>query len=306
MHGRWAWLLAAALCATAAPALAQEGEPAASDGAREKFLEGQRAYQQGDYETAIARWSEAYELDPRPLILYNLSQAHERYGQLPEAAAALEKYLAEADAHDPNRETARARLASIRERLGRTGIRVADAPEGAEIFVDDASWGRAPRPDRIPLEPGSHRVVLKLEGYEDFRASVGVPAGQTVDVSAAMEPGVSAPASAEADAPGLGPWLVVGGGGALLLTGAITGGLALKKAGDAEFRDDGDADGAKTLGLLTDILLPVGAAAVAGGLLWYFLARPGDGGEEDSEGAEVSVEPWFGPQGGGADATVRF
>lgn len=313
MRARLAWLMAVALFLGAgAPAVAQEGDGAgaedAAEGAREKFMQGQQAYQQGDYETAIAAWQAAYELDPRPLILYNLSQAYERYGKLSEAVQALEKYTSEADPSDPNVETARSRLSKLRERLGRTGIHITDAPDGAEILVDGHSWGRTPREEAIPLDPGTHRVVLKLEGYENFRASVGVPAGQTVDVGAEMEPEVAGPGEAAAQGPGIAPWLLVGGGGGVLVTGAILGGVALGKAKDAEFRSGGDADSAETLALVADVMMGVGAAAAVGGFLWWLLTRGGGGDDEApaEEASAVSLTPVFGPRTAGAEATLRF
>jgi len=172
--------LGASLCASlallaASPTSAQRSprapaaEPApapsaASVEAHERFTRGHTAYQQGDYDLAIQEWRAAYELDARPLILYNLSQAYERAGMIAEAVDVLQRYIETAPGDDPNLDTARARLASLRTRLQRTAVRIVNAPEGAEIFVDEQAWGRTPRPDPIPVSPGNHRVVLRLEG----------------------------------------------------------------------------------------------------------------------------------------------
>lgn len=311
MPSRFAWLVVMVLVAgVTAPALAQEGDAEAGDaaGAREKFMKGQQAYQQGDYDVAIEAWKSAYDIDPRPLILYNLSQAYERYGMLPEAADALEKYLAEANAQDPNRDVARARLSALKERLGKTGILIKDAPEGAEIFVDGESRGRAPRTEPIPVSPGNHTVVLKLEGYQDFRGSVGVPAGQRIEVSAEMQAAVPmAEAGVEERKAGAGPYILAGVGAALVIGAGITGGLALGKAKDAESSDGDDADSAESMALVADIMGGVGGAAIAGGVIWWFVSGGfGDGGDAEEEEEAVSFAPTFGPGGAGASATVRF
>jgi len=115
------WLLAPV-------ALAQGGD--AGD-ARERFLRGQTAYQEGKYDLAIEEWNAAYALDPRSRILFNLSQAYERAGKLADAVATLEQFLERIDEGDPVRETAIARLSTMRERLRRTGLRIVDAPSGA-------------------------------------------------------------------------------------------------------------------------------------------------------------------------------
>jgi hypothetical protein len=299
MHMRFATMVFG-LWLVALPLAAQAGD---GDGAREKFLRGQRAYQQGDYDQAIAEWRGAYELDARPLILYNLSQAHERAGNLPEAVEALDRYVDTADSSDPNHDVARARLSTLRERLARTSIQVVDAPEGAQILVDGKAWGRAPRPDPIPVDPGSHVVVVRLEGHRDFRATVGVPAGKSVEVRPEMEAGAAGPADAKTG-PGIGPYILGGAGAALVIGAAITGGLALSKAKGSDTSDGSDADSARTLGRTADVLGIVGGAAIAGGIIWWILARRK--GRDTEPESKVSVTPVFSPGGAGAGATVRF
>lgn len=276
--------------------------------ARDLFRRGQRSYQQGDYESAIRDWRSAFELDPRPLILFNLSQAHERLGQPVEAAQALERYLEGSDPDDPHQSDARARLAALRERLGRTGIRIVGAPDGSAITVDDREWGVTPRPDPIPVEPGAHRVSLQNEGFEGFEASVFVPAGQVLEVEGAMEasPTRTHPSKsdrAEGRPSRLGPILLMGIGGAAVVGGAITGVLALGAAGDAS--TDTDASQARALGIVTDALLWPGLALAAGGAIWWFLQ--GRGAEHPSaSSATLEVHPMLGPNLAGARARLRF
>jgi hypothetical protein len=291
------WLVAAPLAAQDASG---EGEAVDAEGAREKFMQGQRAYQQGDYERAIEAWRGAYELDARPLILYNLSQAYERYGKLPEAVEALERYVATADSADPNQDVARARLSTLRERLAKTSIQIVDAPDGAQISVDGKAWGRTPRPDPIPVDPGSHRVVLKLDGHQDYRATVGVPAGQKVEVRPEMEP--TGPAAHKGS---IAPYIIGGTGVALVLGAAVTGGLALSKAKGADTRDGSDADSARTLGRTADVLGVLGGAAIGAAIIWWIIQRR-KGRSAEQEPAAVSVTPVFSPGGAGAGATVRF
>lgn len=312
MRDRTAWLLAAALCVVAAaPSLARaqdqdQAQKSASNAAREKFLKGQQAYQQGDYDMAISQWKAAYDLDPRPLILYNLSQAYERNGKLAEAVDALQKYLHNAEPDDPNTELARARLASLQQRLNKTGIVITGAPAGADILVDGKSWGATPRPDPIPLKPGSHTVLLQRKGYQDFRATVGVPAGQRVTVQVQMRPGVAGPAPGEKPKkhePGIGPYILGGTGAAVAIGGAVAGVIALKTAKTALYRNGSDADSAKKAALAADILGAAGGAALAGAIIWWLVDHKPS---EESSQARVTITPAFGPDGAGAGATIRF
>ena len=43
-------------------------------------------------------------------------------------------------------------------------------------------WGRLPRPDKIQVQPGNHRIVISMQGYRDFVTNVIVPAGQVVEI----------------------------------------------------------------------------------------------------------------------------
>lgn len=68
------------------------GTAQANDRARELFQNGRDLYDQGRYEAAITAWSEAYELDARPVLLFNLANAYERAGKIEEAYEALLGY----------------------------------------------------------------------------------------------------------------------------------------------------------------------------------------------------------------------
>jgi hypothetical protein len=79
-------------------------------------------------------------------------------------------------------------MASLQQRLQSTGIRLVGGPDGALINISGHDWGRLPRPDKIAVQPGSHRIVVSLDGYDDFVANVVVPAGQVVDVPVQLDP----------------------------------------------------------------------------------------------------------------------
>ena len=264
--------------------------------ARDLFLRGQAAYERGDYEEAAAAWEAGYELDPRPLLQYNLGQAYERLGELPKAVAAFELYLEHASPEDPNQQRARAQLAAIRERLGRTAIVVRGGPEGATILVDGEDHGRTPRPDAIAVEPGSHRIEVVKDGYRSFEAMVSVAAGRTVEVEPVMEE-----APDESELP-LVPIILWSAGGASLIAGAVLGGIALGKANGADTSDGPDADTARGLAIGADIAFGVGVLAAGAGLLVFLLADD-DGGESSDE---MTFTPTVGPGFAGALVEGRF
>jgi hypothetical protein len=181
----------------------QSAQTPTEDAARDHFKRGEAAYEKGNYGLAVSEWQAAYGSDPRPRIQYNIYQALERLGQLTEAAEALQRYLSTADPDDPYYSDATARAAALQQRLQTTGIRLVGGVDGASINVSGHDWGRLPRPDRIPVQPGNHRIVITLSGYKDFSANVVVPPAQVVDVTIQLERlSQASPSSATAAAPG--------------------------------------------------------------------------------------------------------
>lgn len=298
-------LVLAALSCIASEAAAQQAvqqaTSAGEEDARALFLRGQTAYAQGDYEEAAELWERAYRLDARVGLQYNLSQAYERLGRLEEAAAALERYVTGTSPEDERLSDARARLAALRERIARTAVRLRGGPEGAALVVDGEDRGRLPRPDPLPLSPGSHEIRVRAPGYAEFAASVAVPAGQVVDVGIEMQPVASAGGVGE---PSLGSILTMAGGGVVLVTGLVVGGVALDQAGRAPSRNGPEADSARTLAIASDVLWPIGATALGAGLVWLVVDITS--GPRASERAQVHVAPLASPAAFGAALAGTF
>lgn len=283
------------------PALAQE------EGARELFMQGSDAYRVGDYEAAVTAWRNAYELDPQPLLLYNLGQAYERLGRLPEAIEALSGYLEAAPTGDPLRSDATARLASMRERLGRTSIVVTSNVEGAVIRIDGEERARTPRLDPIQVDPGTHRVTVEMEGHEPFHASVTVVAGMRAEVQAELESlggGEVAAAEGRIVRPVEG-YILIGAGGGAAIVGGLLGWFGSRRADDAVYSDDSDAKAGRAMAGVGDVLLFGGAAAAVGGVLWLFLGAEKVQSEPAVAG-DWRVRPLVDPTLMGANAEVRF
>lgn len=237
--------------------------PSAPASAKDAFKRGEAAYSAGNYDAAVREWQNAYSVDPRPRIQFNLSQAYERMGQLEDAIASLKRFIESGDPEDPTYSDANARLGALQQRLSATGVEIQGGAEGGSILVDDQDWGRTPRPDRITVSPGNHVIVVRWPAGQEFRTNVYVPAGQVVQIAvpggntaaptpaaAASAPTPGAPVlTGNATGPSSGSdkrilWYSLGGGVAaagvgLIVYGVVRGG-ATDKCGK---RDD--------LGLLT-------------------------------------------------------
>jgi hypothetical protein len=98
-------------------------------------------------------------------------------------------------------------------------LTVTTSPAGATIYIDGAQRGISPA--TIPrLFPGSHTLLLKLDGYQDLSAPVSVTAGQTQPVSFTLSPLAAAgttPAGSKKKAPGFEALLGIAALGAVAL-----------------------------------------------------------------------------------------
>lgn len=114
-------LFAAALCA---PATA--GAQRHSDSVERAHREGKQAFAQGDYETAAARFDDAYLLSDDPTYLFNLAQAQRLNGDCRAAFGSYREFLNKVpDA--PNRADVEEKLAAL-ESCARPPARLMPAP----------------------------------------------------------------------------------------------------------------------------------------------------------------------------------
>jgi hypothetical protein len=142
--------------------------------------------------------------------------------------------------------------------------------------------------------------VVRLAGRPDFNSTVVVPAGQSVDVPVEMGAETTPVASGGPDLTV--PVILWAAGGAMLITGAILGGVALSEAQSAPSRTSPQADSARGLALGADILYGVGAAAAVAGLVVLLVSPSSSSGES----ASARVMPWGGASGAGVAIEGAF
>ncbi len=140
------------------------------------------------------------------------------------------------------------------EALARLGV-TADVA-GAQVAVDGTPWGPAPILDRL-VAPGAHRVVVQAEGHDEAVREVALEPGATLSL-----PMTLARAGDDAGGPGNGPWLLMGAGGALLLTGVVLNLVQVDLAHDGDAAEASYKTGAIAA-------YGVGGALAAAGLVWF-------------------------------------
>lgn len=112
-------LVACSLLVTVAPAEAQDHEPTEAElaEARHSFDVATQAFEAGDYETAVSEFQAALELSGAADLYFNIYLSHERAGELPEAAAALDQYLQHGEIDAEQRRLLEGRLERLRARI---------------------------------------------------------------------------------------------------------------------------------------------------------------------------------------------
>ena len=64
-------------------------------------------------------------------------------------------------------------------------ITVRSNPSGANIYLDNLYKGLTPL-TLVEIPKGSHTILLKMNGYQDWQSSVNVAAGSSTDVSGTL------------------------------------------------------------------------------------------------------------------------
>ena len=150
---------------------------------------------EGKYDAAADLFQKAYDLDPQPILLYNIARMQQKKGDLTRARSLYERYLMdETDA--AGLERGRARLGEILEKLPGRLVVVPD-PAGARVEID----GRVVAGGAVELKRGAHEVLVRLDGYGPEKRVAEVRAGEERRLDVKLTP-VGGRLAMECDCPG--------------------------------------------------------------------------------------------------------
>jgi hypothetical protein len=241
-------------------ALAQSDSDRAT--ARALGREGEAALEAKDYPTAEDRFRRADKLIHAPTLELGLARALVGVRKLVEAQETYNRIVREGvspgapAAFGKAVEAAKVEVEAVSPRLGMVTITVKGAGgaevSGASVTLDGAAVNTASLGVKRFIDPGAHVLQATGTGFKPGELRFSVTEGQTVDAPLSLEsapqaaasatPGSGAPegaagatgttqAGAETGTPhkgpGILPWIAFGVGGAGLILGGITGGLAL-------------------------------------------------------------------------------
>jgi hypothetical protein len=190
------WFALLAIAATTSSSSRAQDDPETVT-ARQRFQEGVKYFDAGQYAKARVAFLQAYALKQHPAVLLNLAQSEIRMpGHEALAAQHFTEYLRKApDAG--KRSEAESGLEKAKEKVATVTVTV--DRDGARLFLDGEPYGTSPLEDPVYLKPGSHKLEARVD--DDSRTEeVEAKAGAETTVELAFDSAPSAPAAATAPA----------------------------------------------------------------------------------------------------------
>jgi predicted negative regulator of RcsB-dependent stress response len=183
-------LMLAAVCVSApAPRLWAQDDPA--EQAALLVEEGTALFQARNFEQAAIVFQQAYNLDPHPVLLFNIARAHQEMADLP-TALRMFREVRDMEADENVTSAANQRIATLEQMLTEQGydpatvsatdyvprgfVNITSEPPGATVLIDSAELGVTPL-NRGQIDEGTHELRLLLDGYHPITTSIDVRGG---------------------------------------------------------------------------------------------------------------------------------
>lgn len=272
-----------------------------------------------DLNAACSKFAESYVLNPHALgTLLNVALCDEKLGRL---ASAFEKFTlardvaAETLANGPDeaaqasKKAAITHITALAPRIPHVTIEFVPPvlPE-TTIVIDGKAYAKDKLAD-VPVDPGSHEVVVSAPGYLPFESTFAIAEGEHHNVAI---PRLEKSVSVRSTRRTIG--IIVGGAGAMVgITGIVVGVVARGRYNDTTSCHSGgncdDPDdytkrkNALALGNVGTVVgIAGGAAVVVGAVLWF----TGRKSSAERASPRVTLLPHVEPDGVGITAIGRF
>lgn len=319
---RLAALWLALACIVLAPKRAH-AEPTEADRAtaRALALEGHAALTSRDYATAIDRFERADALVHAPTLVVDWARSLQGMGRFVEAHEKYELVLREGvDSSAPKSwaralEDAKRELEELRPRLAWITVTLIE-PDNATVRIDGVVVPPAAVGVKRAADPGFPKVRVSADGYEPFEQTLTVGPGEERNVEVSLKKRQDRKlqqAQPDSDAayrarPGpsvrrITTYALLGVGAAGLVTGGVTGILALHKRSQLAdaCRHDRCLPSQRSrihsyhlYGTTSGVTLAVGLASLGGGLALLFTEPKADADKLQSRaGVRPVLSPFF-------------
>ena len=247
----------------ASPAYAQEASSQDIAQARQLGQQAQAAYDKGDFTESEKLWTAAAKLYTQaPTLTLGLARTQAKLGKVVAAQESYNKIVREWG-NNPNPppafkdavEAAKTEVAAVSAKVASVTVTV-EGPTNPQVTIDGQAVPAAALGLKRPVDPGSHKVTATADGYKPADTTFSVTEGGSAAATLKMEKAAGAVAVAPGPGTGAGSGptspaepgadvgtgkgnsnktlaiVAFGVGGAGLVVGAITGAIALGKAGD--------------------------------------------------------------------------
>jgi tetratricopeptide (TPR) repeat protein len=227
--------------------------------AKALFDEAQTHFSLGEFKKALSLYKEAYRVKRLPAFLFNIGQCHRNLKQCDKALFFFKQYLAQAT-EVPNRADV--------EKL----IKICEA----QLKEEKSEVEPKPEPDKGSAGAGS--AAPSTPKQDDDKGGAGDAAPSTPEQGSAGAGG-AAPSTPKRPRKKLRPlwfWTAAAASAALLVTGTVTGVMALQQSD--EYKDPDTSvdrrldlrDSGKTLRNVSTATMAIGGVAAAASAVLYF------------------------------------
>ncbi len=297
----------------------------------EKLFRQAVDYMKADnFSAACPLLERSYQMDPKDGTLFTLANCRDREGKLVAAMGHYRAYLRGYDKmqgatrqnHTQRADTAKTQLAAIEPTVPMLKfIWETPPPPNSKIIVDGVEFRAAELDILLPLDPGTHKVVVQLPGEPDRSRTVTLGKGgstiidltpakpaavDATKLNAALGAGSVPVQTRKMDPAKIAGFVGVGLGAAGLVAGAITGSMAMTEKDTIDERCDADyvcdAVGMAAVGRFRTVGNVSTAAFITGGVFLgvgatlLIVSRPA----RAHSGANVQLRTAFAP------GTARF
>ncbi|HNS97897.1 MAG TPA: hypothetical protein PKL73_13185 [Polyangiaceae bacterium] len=279
-----AWLSLAAV-GVSDVARAQSEEEVAK--AREQFRLGVQLEAAGDWAGALAQFEAVARVRMTPAVRFHIARCQHHLGSLLEALGGYRLAAHEAEQDPKAQETlteAQAGIAEVEAKIPKLTIELGAGAEAASVTLDGVALGDASVGKEVPVNPGAHTIRYTLPGGKVHQRIVRLKEGESKKVvladSAAdvVEPDTKDDASVRTEDSGSNvlPWVMIGVGGASLVTSGVFYLMRSSTIQDHEDQCVGNVcprsledtgDKGKTYGMVGNITLGVGLVGVGVGTI---------------------------------------
>jgi hypothetical protein len=153
------------------------GGVARGDEARSHYEQGQKLYEEGHYEEAIAEYKAAYQLKPHWSLLYNIGQAYERVLDYAASVEWFDRYLKDSPPDAEKRLLVENRLRVLRNLPARVSVTTAPQHVHARLYGAAGSF-EAETPALFKVPAGSYTLELTQPGWDSESHPITTEIGQ--------------------------------------------------------------------------------------------------------------------------------